>query len=250
MRVWPWSESRQQIDATDAIVQGLLSLAGGQSPTPDATATAAATSAVTAISGMLATARPSAFPEILTPGFLADFAARMALRGEAVYVIDVEGGLSLTGVHGVKIAGSWQPRSWTYEVELPRPSDPRPIVRRLPAEGIVHVKWGESTSEPWQGRSPLTRAGLTAKQLAFIERSLSTDAEPRSGQILPQPDGISPKAVQQVRAAITKGLGGISLIETQAPWLWSNQGGRTCERLGSGKVRRRSTAGEYPAQGQ
>ena len=57
-------------------------------------------------------------------------------------------------------------------------------------------------------------ASATAKTLAGIERSLSYDAAPRGGYILPQPDGGSSNTATQIKAALTAGLGAINLVDT------------------------------------
>ena len=63
------------------------------------------------------------------------------------------------------------------------------------------------------GISPLVRAGVTAGQLANIEKSLSMDAQPPSGLYIPLPSGSSSKTVASAKTAVTDGKGGLTLVE-------------------------------------
>ena len=150
-----------------------------------------------------------------TAPFLADYAQRMVLYGNAVYMIDVDFGLALIPASGFKVRGSYQPSSWTYQLTLPRPTG-EPAKRLVPAAGVVHVLSGATSSSPWRGRSPLERAGLTAGQLANIEKSLGLDSSVPTGGILPQPDAATPMAVKQAQTALSQGKGGLTLVETTA----------------------------------
>ena len=107
-------------------------------------------------------------------------------------------------------------------MKLPFPNGDEPIdpenlpVTELPTGRVVHVRYMPRPAAPWQGVSPLVAAGISAETLAYIERSLSYDAKPRGGLIMPQPDGISTRGIQQVTTAITEGQGRITPIETTA----------------------------------
>ena len=109
--------------------------------------------------------------------------------------------------------GGFRPSTWSYQIELPRPSG-EPIKRRSTAPGVVHVKWGESSTAPWTDRSPLKQAGVTSEQLAAIERSLGQDATIPTGMMLPVPDGASAVQVDAARDALSTGKGSMTLLET------------------------------------
>ena len=213
MRLWPFRSEHRAADVGATAVEHLLAGASTSKPSPVATATAA--SAVSTMSSALSTAIPSALPGLLTPSFLADYAQRMILSGEAIYMIDVDvdGQIALIPSFETQLKGGYSPLSWLYEVSLPRPGQ-APVVRRVPAAGIVHVRWGQLPTSPWAGRSPLARAGVTGEQLARIEQSLLHDASVPTGGLMPLPDGATQAHITQAATALKTGKGHTSTIET------------------------------------
>lgn len=185
----------------------------------DASQTAAATSAIHSISDAFAVASvtPSSLNSLLNPAFMVDMARRLLLSGNALYMIDVDDaeGLSLVPYSTFEVAGGYRPCTWLYRLELPRPSG-SPVVRSMPAEGVVHVRVGARPASPWQGVSPLREAGLTSDALANLDRSLGMDTSPPAGLLMAVPDGASQGVVDQAATAITKGKGGLSLLQTTA----------------------------------
>ena len=103
---------------------------------------------------------------------------------------------------------------WIYELETPIPGNGKVDRRKVPQDGVVHVRINAPAGEPWRGRAPWQIASATAKTLGAIERSLGFDASIPGGMIMPQPDGITPKALTDIRGALTTGKGGLSLVET------------------------------------
>ena len=83
-----------------------------------------------------------------------------------------------------------------------------------PYAGMVHVRNTPHPAAPWRGVSPLIAAGCTADQLAKIEASLASDAEPLAGFLLPLPDGATPNQTNQAKAALSTGRGKLTLVET------------------------------------
>ena len=166
---------------------------------------------------MAAEARP-AIPS-LTPLALSMLARQTISLGNAVFQIGANGN-GLLPVVSYSIRGNAGPESWRYQVRLPFPNGDEPIdpenlpVTELPQDRVIHVRYMPRPGAPWQGVSPLAAAGLSSQTLAYIERSLSYDARPPSGLILPQPDGLSTKGATQVKAALTDGRGGLTPIET------------------------------------
>ena len=132
----------------------------------DASQSAAATAAVRAISDPFAVANvtPISLASVLRPAVLVDMARRVLLTGNAVYMLDVDeiGGMSLVPASSLKVTGGYRPSSWVYRLELPRPSG-EPVTRVITVEGVVHVKVGTKTVEPWRGVSPLRECGLTSE---------------------------------------------------------------------------------------
>ena len=58
----------------------------------------------------------------------------------------------------------------------------------VPSANVVHVRYLPNPAAPWYGVGPLQAAGLTAAQLADIERSLGHDARTPVSHLLPVPD--------------------------------------------------------------
>ena len=189
-------------------------LSGGRA---DASQSAAATAAIRAISDPFAVANvtPISLASVLRPAVLVDMARRVLLTGNAVYLLDVDeiGGMSLVPASSFEVTGGYRPSSWVYRVELPRPSGD-PVLRVITVDGVVHVKVGAKTVEPWRGVSPLRECGLTSEALASLDRSLGMDASPPTGMLMALPDGATQTQYDNAVTAITAGKGALSLIGT------------------------------------
>ena len=190
MRLLPWgNKAEHRASSTNAVVDALLS--GATQAQAEASATAAATSAIHAIADAFAVANvaPPSLAQVLNPVFLVDLARRVLITGNAVYAMDVDDdGLSLVPASRFEVSGGYRPSSWTYKLDLPRPSG-SPITRVVPAEGVAHVRVGTRPDSPWQGVSPLREAGLTSDALANLDRSLGFDTSPPTGILMAMPDG-------------------------------------------------------------
>ena len=200
-RLNPFSENRQLTGGDSAInsyLGGLDSYLGAPNP-----AAISQTAAVEFGLGMIS--RAFMLAEImpahpaLTPLTLGMIARQTVGLGNSVFLLEASRarGLRLIPVGGYEISGGALPESWVYEVEqgLPGGDTSRRVVKY---DGVVHVRYNPRPSAPWAGVSPLSGAGLTSETLSKTERSLAWDAGIPTGALMPQPDGISPKAVQQV----------------------------------------------------
>ena len=129
-------------------------------------------------------------------------------------------GVRLLPVASYSITGDSRPESWRYAIKQQRPNGDDPLdldqipARSFPRRGIVHVRYMPGPSSPWAGQSPLSGAGLTADQLAKVERSLTYDATPIGGLIMPMPHGATQKMADEAGTKIENNKGGISLLET------------------------------------
>ena len=191
-------------------------LSGGRA---DVSQSAAATAAIRAISDPFAVANvtPVSLASVLRPAVLVDMARRVLLTGNAVYLLDVDeiGGMSLVPASSFEVTGGYRPSSWVYRLSLPRPSG-EPVTKVKTVDGVVHVKVGAKTVEPWRGVSPLRECGLTSEALASLDRSLGMDASPPAGLLMAMPDGATQEQVDLVTSAIQAGRGGLSLVSTTA----------------------------------
>ena len=222
MRLWPFGRSDRvearsdQSSYSDAVAEALLNQASGITPSAESLG------AVEIGAGLWARALASAQVEpetsasmALTPDLLAFVGRQLATRGETVMAIDVGPmGLALTPASSWDIAGSANPMSWVYRLDLVGPSST--VTRVLPWESVIHLKYAIRPYAPWRGVGPLGMASKTKELAAYLERSLTWDAKVPTGYLMPLPDGISSAQGIAFKVASQEGRGGITAIETTA----------------------------------
>ena len=213
--MWPFGKFENRESATDAIVSALIAQAGGSSVPP----TVEALGAVEAAAGLWSRAFASATVEpstpatmALTPAVLAAIGRGLAVRGEAVFALDVNGAVELTQAASWKVAGGTRPESWRYEVELPLPSG-KVAKRTLPAESVLHVRYATRPGAPWAGISPLGMADETRALATWIERRLAEETSTATSYVLPLPEGGN---VDALKADIKGGRGRLHIVDTTA----------------------------------
>ena len=215
MRMWPFAKVENRESATDAIVSALISQAGGSSVPPSVESLAA----VEAASGLWARAFASATVEpqttttsSLTPSLLAAIGRGLAVRGEAVFSLDVNGAIELTQAASWKVLGGTRPESWRYAVEMPLPQG-GVVKRTLPADAVVHLRYATRPGAPWAGISPLGMADETRALATWIERRLAEESSTATSYVLPLPEGAD---VDQLKADIKGGRGRLHIVDTTA----------------------------------
>ena len=121
--------------------------------------------------------------DALTPRVLAMMGRDLAEYGESVWEIEVDQGhLSLAHASDYTVEGL---RDWTYTLDHAYPDG---IVSRiLPANRVVHLRYGEHGSQPWKGIGPLRQASTTRRLTANLEARLTDEASARAGYLLPVP---------------------------------------------------------------
>ena len=215
MRMWPFAKMEHRESATDAIVTALISQAGGNSTPPSVEALGA----VEAAAGLWSRAFASATVEpqtpatlALTPSVLASIGRGLAVRGEAVFALDVNGAVELTQAASWKVAGGTRPETWRYAVELPLPSG-KVSKQTLTADAVLHVRYATRPSAPWAGISPLGMAAETRALATWIERRLAEEAGTATSYVLPLPEGAN---VDKLKADIKGGRGRLHIVDTTA----------------------------------
>ena len=159
-------------------------------PQAEASQTAAVEIALGMIYRAFLLAEPTVPAPMLTPEVLGMMASHTVGRGNSVWEIDFSGGaFTLLPAAAFEVKGGIRPRTWRYAMEFYAPGRDEAIPRNVAAEGVVHTRYKPSLASPWLGVSPLVRAGVTAQQLARIEKSLSDDARIPTGMLMPSPDG-------------------------------------------------------------
>lgn len=219
--MWPWSRFRRlEAEArgySDTVTELLVARAGG-GDAPDGSAHL--TAAVEACAGMWARAFASAevSPEVeaLTPDVLAQIARSLIVSGESLHLIRVR-----NGAVSLVPSGSWdvlgdtpEPEGWSYKLQLDGPSGAKTVTRRWAS--VLHCRYSFDASRPWQGVSPLTRAGLSGDLLSALETRLKQEAGAPSAYVVPSPVGGQETSVTQLRSDLKAAKGGVVMAETMA----------------------------------
>ena len=185
---WQHHETRQDADYGDALLQAIFQQAQGNPGL-----VRARVGAVAAAAGWWARAFASAR---LTLGVVADAfgpalrgytGRQLILRGEALFVLDGAGGLSLTPAASWDVLGGPDPESWVYKTTINGPS--QSVVLEVPASRILHLMYQRSSSQPWRGVGPLSDCQETHNLAQALETRLRQEIGGPVGQAIPTPDG-------------------------------------------------------------
>ena len=213
MRLWPFGNVEHRESATDAIVTALISQAGGSSAAPSVEALGA----VEACAGLWSRAFASATVEpqtpatlALTPVVLAAIGRGLAVRGEAVFEIEVNGAVELLQASSWKVLGGVRPETWRYILEMPLPQG-GVVKRTLSADAVLHVKYATRPGAPWAGVSPLAFADETRALATWIERRLAEETSTATSYVLPLPAAAD---VEKLKADIKGGRGRLHIVDT------------------------------------
>ena len=215
---WPFGKVEHRESATDAIVSALISQAGGSSvpPSVEALAVVEAASGLWSRGFSSATVEPQTPATIaLTPAVLGAIGRGLAIRGEAVFEVAVNGAVLLTQAASWKVSGGTRPETWTYQLELPLPSG-KVSKRTLPAESVLHLRYSTRPSAPWTGVSPLGMASETQSLAVWIEKRLAEETSTATSYVLPLPEAAD---VDKLKADIKGGRGRLHIVDTtSAGW--------------------------------
>ena len=210
---WPFAKAEHRESATDAIVSALISQASGSSVPPSVEALGA----VEAAAGLWSRAFASATVEpktpatlALTPSVLAAIGRGLAVRGEVLFEVEVNGAVELTQVASWKVSGGVRPASWRYAIEHPVPQG-GVVKRSLPADALLHLRYATRPSAPWAGVSPLGMASETQALATWIERRLAEETSTATAYVLPMPEAAN---VDALKADIQGGRGRLHLVDT------------------------------------
>ena len=183
-------EQREALVGGDSAINQLLDRyysTGGQA---DVSQTAVVEFILRSVGMAFMSATPQPALPALTPSTLSMLGRQTIGLGNAVMEVTVDrrtGQPELAPVAKYTIQGNVQPRTWRYTIRQQMPNgemdhDTESLTpRNIPYDGIVHVRYSPRPSRPWRGVSPFESAGMTADQLAKIERSLTLDAGAASG---------------------------------------------------------------------
>ena len=192
-------------------------------------ASRSATSAAEAAAGLIGRAFASVkvkpddiVTKALTPDVLNMIGRALVRRGEIAFKIKVNaGGVMLLPSQTIQVFGRADPSSWTYILTMAGPSNSETI--RVPADQVLHIRWGADPATPWLGVSPLSSSALTSRMLAETESQLGDEASGPRGQLIPVPtdggDGSDEDPLVNLKADLGKLKGNVALVETtSAGW--------------------------------
>ena len=119
----------------------------------------------------------------LTPGLLAMIGRGLALRGNLVCRIRVEGtAVKLDPASDYDIQGAGPDSDdWLYRLSLPGPSDTVTVL--LPAASVLHFRCGVAESQPWRGVPPLMQSRTTAGLAGKVESALTGEVSIPVGRL-------------------------------------------------------------------
>ena len=200
-------EKRSSYEA--AITAALLSRSEGI-PAP-ASATGALEACAGAVGRSFASARISGQrSEVLSPSVMMLIGRNLILSGESVLVIEGSPELRLVPVSAYSIMGSYDPRSWVYEVTLNGPS--LSIIRQIEGEDIVHVRINADPSKPWAGTSPSDNAHLISSLASKSAKALEEEVSGPHGNFIPAPQADH----SELKSDIKNARGDALLVESMA----------------------------------
>ena len=211
MRMWPFGKFEQRESYTDAITAALFEAASGGSVPPSVEALGSVEAAAglwsrAFASATVAPATPATLA--LTPSVLAAIGRGLAVRGDVLFELAVDGGMVLTQASSWKVKGGNRPETWRYAVELPLPSG-KVSKRTLPAESVLHLRYATRPGAPWAGVSPLGMADETRALATWIEKRLAEEASTATSYVLPLPEAAD---VDKLKADIKGGRGRLARI--------------------------------------
>ena len=226
---WPWQKQERERrdsggDFSDAVVRLIEAQAAGTAA--DASSTAAVEAASGALSRAFASTDvvgPAWVQEAVSPGVLAQIGRDLIRNGDSMHVIRVrrDGMVRLIPASSWHWEGSHDPDSWTVRVTAYGPSTS--TTWRLPASGVVFLRWGGTPGQPYVGTGPLSWAHTTARLQSEAERSLADEAGGPLAQLLAVPqdggDDGDDDPLKKLKADIAGARGRALLVETvNAGW--------------------------------
>ena len=212
MKLWPF-RTEQRASATDTIIRALTEAAEGNSaPSVEALGAVEAAAGLWSRAFASATVEPqSPATRALTPSVLAAIGRGLAVRGEAVFDLDVNGAVELTQAASWEVSGGPRPERWRYQLDVPVPSGT--VKRTRSADAVLHVRYATRPGRPWEGVSPLGMANETRALAGWLERRLAEEASTATSYVLPLPEGAD---VDRLKDDIKGGRGKLHIVDTTA----------------------------------
>ena len=173
---------------TDLVLAGLLAQQGrGTASSEWASGAVQSAAGLWARCLSVATSKPAI--EALTRNLLGAIGYDLALVGEHVSVLQVDGSgrVALLRASSWNISGGADPRSWIYDVSLSTPTGT--TTRLVSADGVLHVRYLPDNRTPWRGVAPWKRAPSLSKLTAEVEAALIREVRLPTKMVIPMPQG-------------------------------------------------------------
>ena len=105
-------------------------------------------------------------------------------RGESVWGVEIdrELGLMLVPASSWNIQGTYDERTWRYELTLSGPS--QSVTKVFPSEAVLHFRWTHDSRHTWRGKPAHEVAYSAAKLATESERTLGEEASKPVGTML------------------------------------------------------------------
>ena len=152
---------------------------------------------------------PRELRSALTPQVMGLAARSLMTNGEAVFLLDVDGGaIRVYPTQSHTVYGNYREREWTYDIDLPGATQ---ALRRenVPAASILHFRVGATSDAPYRGVSPLFNA---YRAVLKMETSLMDEAGRVRNDLIFPAQMLSPAAIDIVENKLAKAPGRAALM--------------------------------------
>ena len=229
MRItWPWSKAEKREapnDYTDLLLQAALGQATGAAfgdPSALGRLRRRRACGARAFASARVEDAPTTVQDAIKPSMLALLGRELIRRGEALFIIEIDGGairLEPSGYWDTR-GRSTNPRDWFFRADRFAPD--HTTTDLLPAAQCLLFTFDREPYQPWRGRSPLESARSLANLAATGELRLGEELRMPVGGVLPwptdpgEPDEDGNDDVTALRTALAKLRGTIGVVETTA----------------------------------
>ena len=215
---WPWARTENRESSYTELLVGLaLSRANGSAGTAKIGASGALQACVGLLARSFAAARvegPANLTAGVTPLVLSTIGRALMRAGEAVYVIDLDAGgtVRLQPASFWEIQGDIDESTWLYRVNLPGPSTTR--TRRVPSDGLIHVRYETDPDRPWKGVGPIQSASLAGRLSAETQAALADGESGPRGNVLPLPIPGDDPSIELLRSDLKNLSGQLATVQS------------------------------------
>ena len=233
----PWTQDKVEVrqDApaevrheSDLILAALIARGGasGGRSLASVQATAALESAAGLTGRSFAAADvegPEMFTSAITPDFLETVGRELIRRGELCALIDTSDGLALWPCQSYDVDGPFDSRHWYYRCTVGGPSRTMTQIN-VPAQSVLHFRYGVDPAQPWRGRSPMSIAAESGRLSSETVAALADESSGPRGSLLGLPVRGDDPTLVGLRKDLDDMKGKTALLET-GDWGGSPGGG-------------------------